>query len=81
MTEFRKGIFQTIKQQLVGTSIGRAVIYTIGHIVIAMTCNNLITGAPWNLAAIDALVEPMINGVWYYFLDKVWASKMVTKSI
>ncbi|MEK9717358.1 MAG: DUF2061 domain-containing protein [Pelagibacteraceae bacterium] len=56
-------------------------IYTLGHIVIAMTCNNLITGAPWNLAAIDALVEPMINGVWYYFLDKVWASKMVTKSI
>jgi len=81
MTEFKRGIFETIKQQLVGTSIGRAVIYTLGHIVIAMTCNNLITGAPWNLAAIDALVEPMINGVWYYFLDKVWASKMVTKSI
>ncbi len=81
MTEFKRGIFETIKRQLVGTSIGRAVIYTLGHIVIAMTCNNLITGAPWNLAAIDALVEPMINGVWYYFLDKVWASKMVTKSI
>ncbi len=81
MTEFKRGIFQTIKRQLVGTSIGRAVIYTIGHIVIAMTCNNLITGAPWNLAAIDALVEPMINGVWYYFLDKVWASKMVSKSV
>ncbi len=81
MTEFKRGIFETIKRQLVGTSIGRAVIYTLGHIVIAMTCNNLITGASWNLAAIDALVEPMINGVWYYFLDKVWASKMVTKSI
>ena len=81
MTEFKRGIFETIKQQLVGTSIGRAVIYTLGHIVIAMTCNNLITGAPWNLAAIDALVEPMINGVWYYFLDKVWASKMVSKSV
>ena len=81
MTDFKRGIFQTIKRQLVGTSIGRAVIYTIGHIVIAMTCNDLITGAPWNLAAIDALVEPMINGVWYYFLDKVWASKMVSKSV
>jgi uncharacterized membrane protein len=81
MTEFKKGIFVTIKQQLVGTSVGRAVIYTLGHIVIAMTCNNLITGAPLKLAAIDALVEPMINGVWYYLLDKLWASKMLTKSI
>ena len=76
MTEFRKGIFQTLKDQMVGTSIGRAVIYTIGHIVIAMTCNNLITNAPLKLAALDALIEPMINGVWYYILDKAWASKI-----
>jgi uncharacterized membrane protein len=81
MTEFKKGIFETLKQQIIGTSVGRAVIYTLGHIVIAMTCNNLITGAPLKLAAIDALVEPMINGVWYYLLDKLWASKMLTKSI
>ena len=81
MTEFRKGIFQTVKDQMVGTSIGRAVIYTIGHIVIAMTCNNLITGAPLKLAALDALIEPMINGVWYYILDKAWASKISSKSV
>jgi uncharacterized membrane protein len=81
MTEFRKGIFQTLKDQMVGTSIGRAVIYTLGHIVIAMTCNNLITGAPLKLAALDALIEPMINGVWYYILDKAWASKISSKSV
>ncbi len=81
MTEFRKGIFKTLKDQMVGTSIGRAIIYTIGHILIAMTCNNLITGAPLQLAAIDALVEPLINGVWYFFLDKLWSSKVTTKSV
>ncbi len=81
MTEFRKGIFKTLKDQMVGTSIGRAIIYTIGHIIIAMTCNNLITGAPLQLAAIDALVEPLINGVWYFFLDKLWSSKVTTKSV
>ena len=43
-----------------------AVIYTIGHILIAMTCNRLLTGAPLNLAAIDAIVEPVINGFWFY---------------
>ena len=41
-----------------------AVIYTIGHILIAMTCNRLLTGAPLNLAAIDAIIEPLVNGFW-----------------
>ena len=49
-------------------------VYTLGHIIIAMTCNNLITGAPWELAAMDAIVEPLINGVWYFVLDKCWTS-------
>jgi uncharacterized membrane protein len=48
------------------------VIYTIGHIVIAMTCNYLITGARLELAAVDALVEPIINGFWFYALHKLW---------
>ena len=73
MKEFKQGIFETLKG-MVGTSFGRATIYTIGHIIIAMTCNNLITGAAWNLAAADAIIEPLINGVWYYILDKVWMS-------
>jgi len=72
MTEFKNGIYRTI-QSLIGTSIGRAVIYTLGHIVIAMTCNRLITGADWALAGADAIIEPMINGVWYYVLDRTWS--------
>lgn len=72
MTEFKKGIFNTI----ISTSVGRAVIYTIGHIIIAMTSNRLITGADWTLAGIDAIVEPCINGVWYFMLDKIWTNKM-----
>ncbi|MCI5053501.1 MAG: DUF2061 domain-containing protein [Pelagibacteraceae bacterium] len=81
MTEFRKGIFQTLKDQMVGTSFGRAIIYTIGHIVIAMTCNNLITGAELKLAALDALIEPLINGVWYFLLDKLWTKNFISKSV
>ena len=45
-----------------------AFFYTIGHILIAMTCNRLLTGAPLNLAAIDAFVEPIVNGLWFYIL-------------
>jgi uncharacterized membrane protein len=74
MKEFKQGIFETLKD-LVGTSFGRAVIYTIGHVIIAMICNNFITGATWELAAADAIIEPLINGVWYYALDRMWASR------
>ena len=77
MTEFRNGIYNTLKK-IIGTSVGRAVIYTVGHVIIAMTSNRLITGADWALAGADAIIEPIINGFWYYFLDKTW-SKYVSK--
>ena len=48
-----------------------AFIYTVGHILIAMTCNRLLTGAPLNLAAIDAFVEPIINGFWFFLLFEI----------
>jgi len=71
MTEFKNGIFNLLKK-LGTTSLGRATVYTIGHIFIAMTCNRLITGAEWSLAGVDAIVEPIINGGWYYLLDRMW---------
>ena len=76
MAEFDSGFFNAIKKQLIGSSIARAIIYTIGHIIIAATCNVFITGSSLELAAVDALVEPIINGFWYYFLDKFWASRI-----
>jgi len=74
MTEFKIGIFNLIKKLVGHSSLARAIIYTIGHIIIAMTCNRLITGADLELAAIDALVEPLINGAWFYLLDKLYTS-------
>jgi len=74
MTEFRIGIFNLIKKLVGHSSLARAIIYTIGHIIIAMICNRLITGADLELAAIDALVEPLINGAWFYLLDKLYTS-------
>ena len=70
MSEFRTGIFNLLKKLIGGSSAVLAIVYTIGHIVIAMICNNFITGASFELAAIDAIVEPMINGVWFYVLHK-----------
>jgi len=72
MIEFREGIFRLLKRIVGGSSLTLAVVYTIGHILIAMICNNLITGASFELAAVDAIVEPMINGVWFYILHKTY---------
>lgn len=72
MNEFKNGIFNLLKKILGENSLTLAVIYTVGHITIAMICNNLITGAEFNLAAIDAIIEPVINGFWFYFLHKLW---------
>ncbi|GIS25530.1 MAG: hypothetical protein CM15mP126_7730 [Gammaproteobacteria bacterium] len=45
-----------------------AVIYTIGPILIAMTCNRIITGATLDMAAAEGFIEPIINGFWFYLL-------------
>ena len=72
MTEFRSGIYNLLKNIIGYSSATLAVIYTLGHIIIAMTCNFLITGASLDLAAIDAIVEPRINGVWFYILHNAY---------
>lgn len=66
MSEFKQGIFKVIA----GTSAGRATIYTFGHIIISMAVVRIVTGASWSEAGIVALIEPILNGFWYYLLDK-----------
>ena len=80
MTEFRIGIFNLIKRLVGHSSLARAGIYTAGHIVIAMICNRLITGAALDLAAIDAIIEPLVNGLWFYTLDKIYTSSQKVKN-
>jgi uncharacterized membrane protein len=46
-----------------------------------MTCTLLITGTSFDLAAMDALIEPVINGFWFYFLHKAWKKITLKASI
>ena len=72
MSEFTEGIFNLLKRLMRGSSIMLAVIYTLGHIVIAMTVVTLLTGASlWEAGAV-ALIEPSINGIWFYVLHSTW---------
>ena len=53
-------------------SLAFTIIYTIGHFLIAISCVVFITGAPLELATIDAMVEPLINAVWLFVLHKIY---------
>ena len=48
------------------------IIYTLGHFIIAVLCVTMITGASLELATIDAIIEPLINAVWFYVLHKIY---------
>jgi len=72
MTEFTHGIQGAFKKILSSSSLGLALIYTLGHVIIAMTVVSVMTGASlWEAGAV-ALVEPSINGVWFYVLHKTY---------
>lgn len=50
----------------------RTLIYTIGHFFIAAACVMYFTGASFYIALTDAVVEPILNGVWFFILDRMW---------
>ena len=71
MTEFTQGISNTVKN-LIKTSLGLAIIYTLGHICIAMIVVSVVTGSSFWESGLVALIEPAINGVWFYVLHTGW---------
>ena len=77
MTELTQGIFQTSKNIFKNNSgsILRTIVYTIGHFAIAITVLMLVANVSFKIALTDAIVEPIANSIWYFILDKWWASK------
>ena len=78
MTELTQGIFSTAKNiyKTNRGSILRTVIYTIGHFAIAIVVLMMLADVSFAIALTDAIVEPLANAVWYFLLDKFWASKV-----
>ena len=72
MTELTTGIYEATKRIIGHSSLTLAIIFFIGHMIIAMTVVSIITGASiWEAGAV-AIVEPAINSVWFYVLHKLW---------
>ena len=77
MVEVTKGIFEASKEIYTNNrgSILRTIVYTVGHFAIAITVLMLVADVSFMIALTDAIVEPIANSVWYFVLDKWWASK------
>lgn len=71
MSEFTRGIYNVLKNRM-DESILLAIIFFIGHIIIAMIVVSVITGASVWEAGVVAVVEPAINSIWFYVLHKMW---------
>tara|TARA_Y100000590_G_scaffold465538_2_gene638131 strand:- start:409 stop:651 length:243 start_codon:yes stop_codon:yes gene_type:complete len=78
MTELTTGIFQASKRIYRDNkgSILRTVVYTLGHFAIAIIVLMSVADVSFMIALTDAIVEPLANAVWYFMLDKFWASKI-----
>ena len=79
--ELTTGIFKAAGQIYTNNrgSILRTIIYTIGHFAIAITVLMFVADVNFMIALTDAIVEPIANSIWYFILDKWWASKSKTK--
>ena len=78
MTELTSGIFNASKK-IYDTNRGsilRTIVYTVGHFAIAITVLMMVADVSFYIALTDAIVEPLANSVWYFLLDKFWASKV-----
>ena len=77
MVEVTRGIFEASKEIYSNNkgSILRTIVYTVGHFGIAITVLMLVADVSFMIALTDAIVEPIANSVWYFVLDKWWASK------
>ena len=75
--ELTTGIFKAAAQIYTNNrgSILRTIIYTIGHFAIAITVLMFVADVSFMIALTDAIVEPIANSIWYFILDKWWASK------
>ena len=72
MTEVSKGIYNALRNTT-DDSILLAIVFFIGHVLIAMLVVSAITGANiWEAGSV-ALVDPAINSIWFYVLHKLWS--------
>ena len=56
-------------------SFFRTLVYTFGHILISVIVVKTVTDASITEALMDSTIEPAINAVWFFILDRLWNNK------
>ena len=73
MEKIIKGFIEANKGSLL-----RTLVFTLGHFIIAATILKILDpGIEMWVAITDAIVEPLVNSLWSYVLDRVWITKVV----
>lgn len=68
-------IFEFIRNKTkISDSFALALVYSIGHIIIAMSVVKVMTGASLWESGLVALIEPSINAIWLYVLHRTWVT-------
>ena len=68
-------IFEFIQNKTkISDSFALALVYSIGHVLIAMTVVKVMTGASLWESGLVALIEPSINAIWLYVLHRTWVT-------
>lgn len=68
-------IFEFIQNKTkISDSFALALVYSIGHVLIAMTVVKVMTGASLWESGLVALIEPGINAIWLYVLHRTWVT-------
>ena len=57
------------------SSLLLSITYTIGHVLIAMTVISFMTDSSFWESGLVALIEPCINGIWFYVLHRLWKGR------
>ena len=73
MLELTIGMWNAFKRIAGTSSVLMAIIFFIGHVLIAMAVVKTMTGASIYEAGAVAFIEPAINSVWFYVLHKIWS--------
>ena len=70
---FMTRLFEIIQNKTrMSDSFALALVYSVGHVLIAMTVVRVMTGASLWESGLVALIEPSINAVWLYVLHRAW---------
>ena len=79
MTEFTHGIVNALRSKM-DDSVLLAIVFFVGHVLIAMAVVSVVTGASFWEAGAVALIEPAINSVWFIILHKTWKKLRESKT-